>query len=134
VVNDATSEDLIDAIKAERCRVLKRIPKASRIPAAEKMSAILERIIANPDEPTLWSDLLRFTHACLAVPGRRGGKRHLSSLTSQVNNALDAYPSAMRQMKLSKQSNGHRPIASVDKITARISEKLEEGDVRDVLL
>ena len=67
VVNDATSEDLIDVIRAERCRVLKRIPKASRIPAAEKMSAILERIIANPDEPTLWSDLLRFTHACLAV-------------------------------------------------------------------
>jgi hypothetical protein len=133
VVNDATSEDLIDVIRVERCRVLKRISKASRIPAAEKMSAVLERIIANPDEPTLWSDLLRLTHACLAVPGRRGGKRHLSSLTSQVNNAFDAYPSAMRQSKLTKQSNGRRSIASVDKRAARISEKLEESDVRGAI-
>jgi hypothetical protein len=57
----------------------------------------------------------------------------LSSLTSQVNNAFKAYPSAMRQMKLTKQSNGHRPIASEDKIAARISEKLEEGDVRGTI-
>ena len=40
----AHQNEFIDTIKSERCRLLKRIPKASRILAAEKLSKILDRM------------------------------------------------------------------------------------------
>ena len=65
--------ELIDVLRSERCRLLKRIPKASRSLAADKLSTLLERIVADPDDTQRWNDLLRFSHACLGVPGGRGG-------------------------------------------------------------
>ena len=88
----AHQDEFIDTIKSERCRLLKRIPKASRILAAEKLSTILDRIITKPDDSMMWLSVLRFSHACLAVPGGRGGRRHLSSLATKVNKALDRIP------------------------------------------
>ena len=79
-----SEQDLLQSILSQRCRLLKRIPKASRTLAAEKLSAVLLRIIANPDDLSAWSDLLRFSFACLVVPGGRGGKNHQSNLTSKV--------------------------------------------------
>ena len=125
------SQELIDVIRSERCRLIKRIPKASRTSTADKLSTILDRIITDPDDPALC--LLRFSHACLAVPGGRGGKRHLSSLAAKVNKALDAYlsttydlPQQTQQFKLQRKS-------TTNNMTARISEKLEDGDVRGAI-
>ena len=87
-----SQQDLLQSLSSQRCRLLKRIPKASRTLAAEKLAAVLSRIIANPDDLSAWSDILRFSFACLAVPGGRGGKNHQSNLTSKVNSALNAYP------------------------------------------
>ena len=91
-------KNLIELISSERCRVLKRIPKASRVLAAEKLSAVLARIVAKPDDSAAWADLLRFSFACFAVPRGRGGKRHQSSLKSKVNSALDAFPDSSQRI------------------------------------
>ena len=84
-------EDLIDTIRAERCRLLKRIPKASRTLAADKLATVLARIIAKSDDMLAWEDLLHFCYACFAVPGGRAGKRHHQSPTAKVNNALNVF-------------------------------------------
>jgi len=86
-------EVLIDTLNKDRCRVLKRLPKASRSLVASKLASLLECIVANPSDPIARSNLLRFCYACFAVPGGHGGKRHLSNRTSKVNQALHAYPS-----------------------------------------
>jgi len=132
--NDNSQQDLLHSITSERCRVLKRIPKASRALAAEKLSAVLSRIVANPEDFSSWNDLLRFSFACLAVPGGRGGKHHQSNLTSKVNTALNAYPD--RPVSCSSQLNkqfSKRSATTTDNIASRISEKLEEGDVRGAI-
>ena len=120
-------DEFIDTIKSERCRLLKRIPKDSRILAAEKLSTILERIITKPDDAMLWLSLLRFSHACLAVPGGRGGRRHLSSLAAKVNKALDAYLLSTTQILQPVLHVRKRGPSTTDNIAARISEKLNDG-------
>jgi hypothetical protein len=125
-------EDIIDTIKAERCRLLKRIPKASRALAADKLATVLSRIIAKSDDKVAWCDLLRFSYACFAVPGGRAGKRHQQSLTAKVNIALNAYPN-ISQRPQSNQQPRRRRVGNADNIAARISEKLEDGDVRGAI-
>jgi hypothetical protein len=84
--------DIMEMLRRHRCRVLKRVPKASRIPAAEKLASTLQQVLANPDNIPKWTELLLFTFSCFGVPGQRGGKRHLSSLTSKVNQAIANFP------------------------------------------
>jgi len=95
------TKSLFESVVEARCRVLKHIPKASRSLAAEKLASLLERLISTPDNIELWSQLLRFENSCFRVPGERGGKRHLSSLASQVNRAISDFPaiSFMKQNK-----------------------------------
>ena len=85
-------EDIMDLLGQQRRGVLKRVPKASRIPAAEKLAQTLLQVITVPTCVENWKNLLTFTYACFSVPGQRGGKRHLSSLASKVNAALACFP------------------------------------------
>ena len=68
----------------------------------------------------------------MPVPGARGGKRHISSLASKVNKALDAYLSTTQSPQPVHQSNTRR-ASTTDNIAARISEKLDDGDVRGAI-
>ncbi len=124
---------LIHILKADRCRVLKRLPKASRSLAAGKLATLLARIVASPDELMAWSDLMRFSFTCFAIPGGRGGKRHLSSLTSKVNRALRAYPLVIERTTPSVNRTDKTRPSTKDNLAARISEKLEEGDIRGAI-
>lgn len=119
-------------LRQRRCRILKRVPKASRIPAAEKLADTLRQVVADPDRNATWIDLLSFTFSCFGVPGQRGGKRHLSSLASKVNQAVAGFPAttpppALHQQKLSK----HRTPSN--NLAARVSGKIEDGDIRGAI-
>jgi hypothetical protein len=131
--NSVGDLDLIDAIKSVKCRVLKRIPKGSRMRAADKFASIVGRIVAEPDNLSAWRDLLLFGYSCLGVPGQRGGKRHHSSLASKINAAIDAYPSVVRKPAPATASRAARKQTGVNNIAARVSEKLEEGDVQGAI-
>ena len=75
-------------IRLRRCRVLKRIPKASRIQAADKLAQTLRQFITDPGCIDKWLDLMTFAYSCFAIPSQRGGQRHLSNLASKVNRAI----------------------------------------------
>ena len=45
---------------------------------------------------------MRFSYACLSVPGGQGGKHNLSSLTPKVNESLVTYPTVMEQTQSDK--------------------------------
>ena len=63
------------------CKVLKRIPRASRMPAANKLATILDDIVRRNDDAS-WDRLFRFCYRCLRVL-KRGG--HRRSLAGEVN-------------------------------------------------
>ena len=131
-VQSQSPEDIMEMLRQQRRRVLKRVPKASRIPAAEKLSETLRKVISNPDSVTSWSELMSFTFACFGVPGHRGGKRHLSSLASKVNQAIASFPTMSAPPVL----NGIKPPkrrTQFNDIAARMSGKLEEGDIRGAI-
>jgi hypothetical protein len=83
---------LLDKLKAVKGRLLKHIPKASRSLSAEKFSMLLDNVIKQPNDVYAWINLLLFAYSCFGVSHERGGKRHMSSLTSKVNKLLTDYP------------------------------------------
>lgn len=129
------SQSLLDKIVAARCRVLKYIPKASRVQAAVKLTTIIDRIVVDPDNITAWQQFLLFTYCCLGV-GERGGKRHNSTLATKVNKALSDYMSTGCTPQQEQPPTGRRRKKSKDSgigdsnLAARVSAKIEEGDVR----
>lgn len=129
------SQTLLDDVVRARCRVLKYIPKASRIMAATKFTTVLDRIVADPDNVSLWQQFLMFTHSCFTV-GERGGKRHSTTLATKVNNALSAFPTTGYRLQppvvCNKKKTRIKPLnVNIDSnLAARVSAKIEEGDVR----
>ena len=70
-VNSAQkSTDILEILRMHRCRVLKRVPKASRIPAADKLADTLRHVISDPDNLDRWIKLLLFIFSCFSVPGQ----------------------------------------------------------------
>ena len=68
---------------------------------------------------------------CFAVPGNRGGKKHCSSLATKVNQVLIAFPlNSETQNKANKYRN-FKPNQS--SLAARVSNKLEDGDIRGAI-
>ena len=128
--------DIMELLCQRRCRVLKRVPKASRIPAADKLSETLRHVVDDPDSSAKWIDLLSFTFGCFGVPEKRGGKRFLSSLATKVNQAIASFPAVSYSAPLTatqsrKQSSTRR--SSCNELAARVSSKLEEGDIRGAI-
>ena len=92
-VDEMTSDDFLNQLRdGMRCRLLKRIPKASRLAAAEKLAQLLSAIITNPDNLQAWIDLMLFPSCCLKVPDGRGGRKHQKALAGKLNEVIRAYP------------------------------------------
>jgi hypothetical protein len=130
--NQLDSQALLNSVIKAKCRVLKYIPKASRLQAAAKLTEVLDHILADPDNVNLWQQFLLFTYSCFGV-GERGGKRHNRSLATRVNHALSDFtstsscrsqPTVTIKKKLRLKLNDDFNLA------ARVSAKIEEGDVR----
>jgi hypothetical protein len=123
-----SSADIMELLHHHRCRALKRVPKASRLSAAEKLAEVLRQIVADPDCVEEWLHLLTFSFSCFGIQGQYGGKRHLSSLASKVKAATAKFSAVsttpVQQQKVFKS----RPPS--DNIAARVSAKLEDGDIR----
>ena len=120
----------MELLQDRRCRVLKRVPKASRIPAADKLAEILRQIVVNPDSVDKWLDMLIFTFSCFGVPGQRGGQRHRSSLASKVIAAITSFPVASTPVQSQKPTK-FRP--SSNNLASRVSSKLQDGDIRGAI-
>ena len=55
--------DIMTLIRLRRCRVLERIPKASRIPVADKLAETLRQFITDPGCIDKWVDLMTFAYS-----------------------------------------------------------------------
>ena len=75
-------------------------------------------------------DLLMFSFTCFGVPGQRGGQRRLNSLASKVKAAIASFPASFSPVPQQKPPK-IRP--SKDNLAARVSSKLEEGDIRGAI-
>ena len=106
-------------------------PKRHEYRRKKKLAEALRQIVADPDCVEKWRHLLTFSFSCFGIPGQRGGKRHLSSLASKVNAAIANFPAVstppVQQQKVVKT----RPPS--DNIAARVSAKLEDGDIRGAI-
>ena len=90
----------------------------------------LQQVVANPDCVENWIELLSFSFACFGQPFGRGGKRDLSSLASKVSATIACFPAISQPLPPLK------PIkirSSGDNLTARVSSKLKDGDVRGAI-
>src|SRR5664279_3407903 len=123
--------DIMELLRHRRCRVLKRIPKASRIPAAGKLAETLRQVVVDPDSVDKWVDLLSFTFACFGVPGQRGGRRRLNCLASKVNAAVAIFPASSAPVQ--QQKPPQRRQSSDVNLAARVSSKLEDGDIQGAI-
>ena len=123
------SSSLLEEVCNARNRVIKYIPKASRIPAASKLESVLSQIISSPDNIEAWKQLLIFGHACFGVPNQRGGRRHSSSLASKVNKAIKDFTSGNCLQLNSLQSKPRESFKEFN-LASRVSSKIEEGDIR----
>ena len=106
-------------------KVLKRVPRASRLPAATKLASILDGIVKGNDDGS-WDRLFRFCSRCLRVP-KRGG--HRRSLAEEVNQLISEEANPPPPTRPGKQGSrpAHYPLNS---LAAWVSCKLEEGDFR----
>jgi hypothetical protein len=123
----------MELLRHRRCRVLKRVPKASRIPVAEMLTGTLQQILADPDCVSNWTELLLFTFSCFGVPGQRGGKRHLSSLASKVNQAIASFSNPTSSAAMHHQRKPSKCRRQSSDLAARVSCKIEDGDIRGAI-
>ena len=56
-----SAADITELLRHRRCCVLKRVPKARRISAAEKLAVTLRQVMADPDNVDKWVALLSFS-------------------------------------------------------------------------
>jgi hypothetical protein len=123
-----------------KCRLLKRIPKASRIVAAEKLAQLLTVIVANPDNMQAWIDLFLFPSSCLKVPGGRGGRKHQKNLAGKINEVIRSFPvrpaaanhiqQCDNRVAAEHKTRNKSKRSEQERMAARVSELLEDGDVR----
>ena len=107
-----------------RCigRILKRIPKASRALAAQKLTSILIAINSKNDAES-WERLFLFPRRCLTAPKRGGHRRNLGSAVNQAIQTETDIP----EQSISKRRQSHN---STKDLAARVSAKLEDGDFK----
>jgi hypothetical protein len=106
-------------------KILKRIPKASRLLAGRKLASILEAIVGKNDHDS-WDRLFRFSSRCLRATKRGGQRRSLATVVNrQLEEESDLSDSIDRPCTKQRQASSRDPIES---LAARISAKLKEGD------
>jgi len=96
--------------------------------AASMFTAVLKRILVDPDNAILWQQFLMFTYCCFGV-SERGGKRHKTTLAnSKVNNAFSNFLLTNSQTPLPSRQSKNRRID--ESKTGSMSAKIKESDVR----
>jgi len=133
-----TSDDyLIRMRDGMRCRLLKRIPKGSRLAAAEKLTQLLTIVIANHNNLEAWIHLMLFPSCCLKVPGSRGGRKHKKALAGKLNQIIRLYPGKPvasnelpRAHRFAVAQKSFNKRTEMERLAARVSEMLEDCDVK----
>ena len=110
-------------------RILKRLPRASRVQSARKLRTILDEVTVT-NSFNSWMRLLKFPRRCLRVP-IRGGRRW--NLAKHINHQLaeESDPPPPAPLDRGKVNPSTRKSQDPLQLLAkRVSEKMEEGDFK----
>jgi hypothetical protein len=91
----------------------------------------LTTVVADPDCVEKWLRFLTFSFSCFGIPGQRGGTRHLSSLASKINAAIGKFHAVSTTPVQQQEVFKSQPTS--DNIAARVSAKLDDGDIRGAI-
>ena len=109
---------------------IRRIPRASREPAAKKLASVIEAVVANPASVPAWDRLLHFSSRCLWAPTRGGRRWNLArAINDQIRTESDPVPSPSPEYPHSHRK--HRKVRDpLESLAALVASKLEEGDFK----
>jgi hypothetical protein len=117
-----------------QCRLVKRIPEAPRLAAAEKLTLLLSVIIKNPYNLQAWIDLMLFLSCCLKVPGCRSGRKHQKAPAGKLNEVIQAYPGKSVATvglrctnRVAAAHKSYNKRTEQERMAARVSEMLEDA-------
>lgn len=90
--SDSNSDDIHQMKRSlfQPCRILKRIPWASRASASKKLAYVVDQVVLHRDIPS-WCRLLQFPKKCFWIPCRGGRCRNLATLVNKQINEESLY-------------------------------------------
>lgn len=125
------AKELLSSVRKSSCKVLKYIPKASRVNLATALEKTVSDILKSPMNIQLWKRLLLFTYHCLKAPARSNTQKN-KSLANHVNAQIAAFINNEDLDSVPVQDTAtprQRPKKMPD-ISKRISEKMDAGDIK----
>ena len=80
----ANSDDIqqMKRLLCQPCRIIKRIPRASRVSAAKKLASAIDQVVIHNDIPS-WCRLLQFPKKFFRMPCRGGKRWNLATLVNK---------------------------------------------------
>ena len=108
-------------------RVLKRVPKNSRVPLAESLSDKINDIVYNVEDVTKWLIFLTSFLFFLEQP-KRSGRKQTKSMSSLINKKIRAKDVSLP--KPHPQVSSPPPLSDLEQRIKLISSKLDEGNVK----
>ena len=130
--NCAIETEYLSRFLSQPTKVLKRIPRLSRVTASRKLVSVGEQVVARNDIQS-WTRLLSFPKKCLFTT-QRGGK--CWSLVTLVNKLVskESPNIELHAQGVTDNPSGRCPVFNtrnnVNHQATRISMKLKEGDYR----
>ena len=86
IANDLVLDNYVNTALSD-VRVLKRVPKDSRVPLAESLSVKINDIVCNVEDITKWLSFFNALLVFLEQP-KRSGRKHSTSMSSLINKKI----------------------------------------------
>ena len=126
---NAEIESLVTFLSQPK-KVLKRVPRKSRLTVARKLTSLIEQVVARNDIPSS-TRLMSFPKMCLATPSRGGKRWNLASLVNkQVLQEPGSLTTSVPTVQSLRRSEKCTMNKSIDQLATRVSSKLEESDYK----
>ena len=125
---------LLSDIRFVKGRILRFVPRGSRVQWASTLTECIDRILQDPADPAYWRRLLLAPSLCLKQP-ERGGHNRRPSLASVVNKQCSTFLSSSDLLSVATPSDtSHTRVRKFRNNDSRlpgiVSRKLDEGDIK----
>ena len=113
--------------------MVKKVPRGSRVQAADAYSTLLEAVLTNPSDIGHWTRLFAFPYNCLRVP-KRGGKHQKQSLASKINRNIREFftsHTGVEPARTSRKPAKQRELKPPEEhLRTLVRDKLNNGDAK----
>ena len=106
--------------------IIKHIPRSARPHCAIQLTAVIKKIIAQPNDPAVWSRLLNYGKQLLLAPPISGRKHNITNVLRKRTMETIAITAPNRAQR--PRSTTHRDDNSV--LATAVRSKLEDGNIR----